>query len=124
MPPMHLMDALALEDDGARPRMPWDLPDDSALEPPARQKPVKSSRARVPLSVGDRVDVISKNGSVRESGVLRFVGTAEFGEGEWMGVELDAPNGRNDGSVDSKRYFTCKADHGLFVKPARVVYPL
>lgn len=41
------------------------------------------------------------NGS--KTGRLRFLGTTDFAAGEWAGVELDEPTGKNDGSVDGKR---------------------
>lgn len=37
-----------------------------------------------------------------------------------MGVELRTPKGKNDGSVQGRRYFTCKPDHGLLVRPSKV----
>lgn len=51
------------------------------------------------LKVGDRV-IVSGN----KSGVLRYLGVTAFKEGVWAGVELDQPLGKNDGSVDGKRY--------------------
>lgn len=54
------------------------------------------------------------------AGVVRYVGPTEFGEGVWLGVELRAAKGKNDGSVQGKRYFTCKPDHGLIVRPSKV----
>ncbi|KAI8786616.1 CAP-Gly domain-containing linker protein 3 [Biomphalaria glabrata] len=55
-----------------------------------------------------------------ELGVIRYMGPTEFGEGTWLGVELRKPKGKNDGSVQGKRYFTCPPNCGLIVKPSRV----
>lgn len=53
------------------------------------------------LKIGERVIVSSSQGS--KAGVLRYLGTTEFAAGEWCGVELDEPIGKNDGSVNGKR---------------------
>lgn len=54
------------------------------------------------LRLGDRVIVSSSRGS--KAGTLKYVGVTEFAPGVWAGVELDDPLGKNDGSVDGKRY--------------------
>lgn len=53
-------------------------------------------------------------------GIVRFVGSASFAAGRWVGVELNAPNGKNDGSVAGVAYFSCPPNHGVFVRPSQV----
>ena len=37
-------------------------------------------------------------------------------------VSLYCVDGKNDGSVQGKRYFSCKTNHGLFVKPEKATH--
>merc|ERR1712013_345337 len=71
------------------------------------------SLANTPLEVGDRVIVASSMAGTK-TGTLRYLGPTDFAKGEWAGVELDAAIGKNDGSVDGKRYFQCDPNFGLF----------
>ena len=72
-----------------------------------------SLAASGPLEVGDRVIVASTMAGTK-TGTLRYLGPTEFASGEWAGIELDAAIGRNDGSVNGKRYFQCETNFGLF----------
>lgn len=40
--------------------------------------------------------------------------------GAWIGITLDEPTGKNNGSINGKQYFTCNDKHGVFVRPERV----
>ncbi|XP_027404810.1 kinesin-like protein KIF13B isoform X1 [Bos indicus x Bos taurus] len=55
-----------------------------------------------------------------KTGIVRYVGPTDFQEGTWVGVELDLPSGKNDGSIGGKQYFKCNPGYGLLVRPGRV----
>lgn len=55
-----------------------------------------------------------------ELGTVRYIGPTDFGDGIWVGVELRTAKGKNDGSVQGKRYFSCRHDHGLLVRPNKI----
>lgn len=66
------------------------------------------------LRIGMRVLVQGKVGTIR------YVGTTSFQTGKWIGIELDEPSGKNSGVVQGKRYFDCRLNHGVFVRPSQV----
>jgi dynactin 1 len=55
-----------------------------------------------------------------QRGVLRFWGATDFATGKWAGIELSLPHGKNNGTVQGIKYFTCPPNHGVFVKPSQV----
>ncbi|KAL9973046.1 hypothetical protein ACROYT_G019453 [Oculina patagonica] len=67
---------------------------------------------------GDRVVCILNKKP--QLGILKYVGTTHFADGEWCGIFLDEPCGKNDGSVRGVRYFRCKNKHGIFVHSHKV----
>ncbi|XP_047021111.1 kinesin-like protein KIF13A isoform X1 [Helicoverpa zea] len=56
------------------------------------------------------------------TGVIAYTGPTHFAGGTWIGVELDAPTGKNDGSVGGTRYFECRPRHGIFVRADKLVH--
>ncbi len=66
------------------------------------------------VAEGTRVRVLKNR-----TGTVRFVGATAFSSGAWVGIELDAPDGKQDGLVDGKRYFTCSANRGVFVRASQ-----
>ncbi|KAI9303761.1 dynein associated protein-domain-containing protein [Cunninghamella echinulata] len=80
-----------------------------------KMAPTPPSNADYDFKVGARVLVHGEN-----TGTVRFVGSTSFQTGRWIGIELDEPKGKNAGVVQGKRYFECKAQHGVFVRPTQV----
>ncbi|CAH1248124.1 KIF13A [Branchiostoma lanceolatum] len=67
------------------------------------------------LGVGEYVSV-----GRDKYGVVKFVGETVFASGMWVGVELDIDTGKNDGEVKGVRYFKCRPNYGIFVRPDKV----
>ncbi|XP_069624463.1 CAP-Gly domain-containing linker protein 4 isoform X2 [Ranitomeya imitator] len=77
-----------------------------------------TSDGGVKLHTGSQVLLTSSN----EIAVIRYIGPTDFAPGVWLGLELRSAKGKNDGSVGEKRYFHCKPNHGILVRPGRVTY--
>jgi len=73
----------------------------------------------VNILVGSRCEVESQGGFDKR-GTVRFVGQTQFSTGIWVGVEYDEPFGKNDGSVKGDRYFSCRQNYGVFVRPEKL----
>ncbi|XP_042322851.1 dynactin subunit 1 isoform X6 [Sceloporus undulatus] len=69
-----------------------------------------------PLKVGSRVEVIGKG----YRGTVAYVGATLFATGKWVGVILDEAKGKNDGTVQGRKYFTCEENHGIFVRQSQI----
>lgn len=92
------------------------------LLPENRREPSVSKAPGVetlePFNVGDRCEVApgSRRGRIEWKGLCPVIGP-----GAWIGVKLDEPLGKCDGSVGfgkhEKRLFTCEQKYGAFVRP-------
>ncbi|KAM0463521.1 hypothetical protein ACHAPV_002061 [Trichoderma viride] len=74
------------------------------------------------IEVGKRCRV---GGEDTRRGEVKYVGDVEEipgGAGPWVGVHLDEPVGKNDGSISGKRYWGQPSElkHGVLVRPERV----
>ncbi|KAG0300444.1 hypothetical protein BGZ98_009174 [Dissophora globulifera] len=72
------------------------------------------------IKIGDRCEVDIGGDAMKRRGAVRYIGLTEFQPGAWVGVQYDEPLGKNDGSVQGVRYFTCPANYGSFVRPDKV----
>ncbi|XP_077869503.1 CAP-Gly domain-containing linker protein 3-like [Saccoglossus kowalevskii] len=80
--------------------------------------PGKVVMASLGLKLGDQVMV----GGIK-LGTLRYCGTTQFATGQWAGIELDEPEGKNDGSVGGISYFSCPPKHGIFAPLSKISRP-
>ncbi|KAI4189981.1 MAG: hypothetical protein L6R41_001089 [Letrouitia leprolyta] len=60
--------------------------------------------------------------STTRRGSVAYIGPIHEipGNGPWVGVKLDEPVGKNDGTAGGKRYFHCEAQYGVFVRPEKI----
>uniref|UniRef100_A0A2K5TMV4 Dynactin subunit 1 n=1 Tax=Macaca fascicularis TaxID=9541 RepID=A0A2K5TMV4_MACFA len=85
------------------------------LQTPSGSRMSAEASAR-PLRVGSRVEVIGKG----HRGTVAYVGATLFATGKWVGVILDEAKGKNDGTVQGRKYFTCDEGHGIFVRQSQI----
>lgn len=91
----------------------WDL--SRLLLPSCDRGPSKATLTSLGLKLGDRVVIAGQ-----KVGTLRFCGTTEFASGQWAGIELDEPEGKNNGSVGKVQYFRCAPKHGIFAPMSKI----
>ena len=75
--------------------------------------PLGTPRSGESFSIGERVFLHG----LKKWGTVRYFGSTWFSDGKWVGIELLDESGRNDGTVQGHRYFTCKPKYGVFVRP-------
>ncbi|XP_044734295.1 dynactin subunit 1 isoform X2 [Chrysoperla carnea] len=68
------------------------------------------------FKIGRRVLVPSKECR----GTISYVGFPTFASGKWIGVILDEPKGKNDGTVKGQQYFQCEENCGIFLKQTQL----
>ena len=64
---------------------------------------------------GDRVCI-----SGIKKGFVFYFGRLHVSDGLWCGIELDDPEGLNDGQIEGIRYFSCRPSHGIFAPIEKV----
>jgi dynactin complex subunit len=65
----------------------------------------------------ERVFITSTKHANKLATVL-YRGTIDGREGEWLGLELDVPEGNHDGIFNGRRYFQGRENHCIFLQSA------
>ena len=76
---------------------------------------VSVANGREQFHVGDRVLLDKFYGAT-----IKHFGPVTFASGNWAGLLLDEPKGKNNGTVAGKRYFESPPKHGIFTKQSRI----
>ena len=73
------------------------------------------------IEVGQRCEVNpgGRRGEVKFVGEWKNV-TKEINKGFWVGVKLDEPLGKSNGTIKGVKYFECADKYGCFARPAKV----
>lgn len=82
----------------------------------AKEKIENEKKAIETMNIGDRCKV-SLVGAPTRLGTVMYKGELTNKPGHFLGIKYDEPLGKNDGSIDGKRYFECAPNYGSFVKP-------
>lgn len=70
------------------------------------------------LTLGQRVIVVGKD----VKGSVAYVGYPTFASGKWIGVILDEPKGKNNGTVRGHAYFTVSIIYKTANEPVSMLY--
>lgn len=54
---------------------------------------------------------------LKEYGKIKYVGETDFASGIWVGLALQRPVGKNNGTVKGRSYFKCRSLYGTMVRP-------
>lgn len=91
------------------------------LEESKAQQLLQEKELTANFKIGDRCEVDVPGAGGKRRGAVKFIGQTHFKpEFMWVGVYYDEPLGKNDGSVEGKRYFECPNKYGGFVRPMYV----
>ena len=69
------------------------------------------------MKVGDRCELIDDQNRGEIAYVARL---PDMGQGFYLGVRLDEPYGKNDGTYNGIKYFECMPSYGVFLRPDKV----
>lgn len=64
-----------------------------------------STTSEVPCNITFTIGEKCRIGQDERIGTVVFAGKTSFASGDWIGLVLEKPEGKNDGKVDGVRYF-------------------
>lgn len=96
-------------------KQPLPAPSSSASDKSSSKASEVGDEVPSDFALGERVWV---NGV--KPGRVAYLGETQFAPGQWAGVVLDEPVGKNDGSVGGVRYFECLSLQGIFTRPSKL----
>ncbi|XP_070497433.1 dynactin subunit 1 isoform X3 [Chironomus tepperi] len=70
------------------------------------------------LRTGTRVEIKEKG----VKGTVQYIGLTSFAAGKWVGVVLDEPKGKNNGTIKGTQYFSCQDSYGMFVRDTQCIF--
>jgi len=97
----------------------WTFLPENRREPKNKNPPGPDSVKVISGQIGERCQI--QPGSRR--GVVAWTGCGEesgIGNGYWVGVMLDEPLGKGNGTVKGTKLFECGDNHASFVRPDKV----
>lgn len=73
------------------------------------------------IKVGQRCRLPDFAEGVEVRGEVKYVGKIpDMGEGYFVGVKLDEPYGKNNGTFNTVKYFDCLNKYGVFCRPSEL----
>lgn len=89
-------------------------------KPPPITEVVEGERQRAERLRADQISVGARvyYRSPRRLGVVRYIGCVDYARGVMVGVELDEPTGKHNGTVKGRFYFECPQSTGIFCQPS------
>ncbi|KAJ3449170.1 tubulin folding cofactor b [Anaeramoeba flamelloides] len=70
--------------------------------------------------IGSRCEIEADKNYGPRRGEIKYVGELKGYKNIFIGIKLDEPLGKNNGTVKGKKYFECVMNYGVFVRPYKV----
>lgn len=71
---------------------------------------IKKKMSNIEHKVGEKILFLKMNATIR------YIGPFHEKPGLWIGIEVDVPKGKNNGTIKGHKYFECEPNHGFFLQ--------